>query len=69
MKLRARNVLKGRVVEVVRGATTARVKIDIGGGGVLPVSITNEAVNELKLVKGDIASAVINASDAMAAKE
>jgi len=36
---------------------------------VLPVSITNEAVNELKLVKGDIASAVINASDAMAAKE
>ncbi len=68
MKLSARNVLGGRVVEVVRGATTAHVKIDIGGG-VITSSFTNEAVNELKLVKGDIASAVINASDAMAAKE
>src|SRR5438132_7704382 len=40
MKLRARNVLKGRVVEVVRGATTAHVKIDLGGGGVITASIT-----------------------------
>jgi molybdopterin-binding protein len=40
MKLRARNVLKGRVVEVVRGATTAHVKIDIGGGGVITASST-----------------------------
>ena len=40
MKLRARNVLKGRVVEVERGATTAHVTIDIGGGGVITASIT-----------------------------
>jgi molybdopterin-binding protein len=32
MRLSARNVLKGRVVDVVLGATTARVKITIAGG-------------------------------------
>jgi molybdopterin-binding protein len=68
MKLSARNVLKGRVVEVVRGATTAHVKIDIGGG-VMTASITNEAVDELKLAKGDMAYAVIKASDVIVAKE
>jgi len=30
MKLSARNVLKGRVVKVIRGATTAHVKIEWG---------------------------------------
>ena len=30
MKISARNTLKGRVVEVTKGATTAHVKIDIG---------------------------------------
>src|SRR5205807_5228237 len=53
----------GQVVEVVRGASTPHIKIDIGGGGVLTVSITNEAVSELKLVKGDMADAVIKPSD------
>jgi molybdopterin-binding protein len=69
MKLSARNVLKGRVVEVVRGATTAHVKIDIGGGSVITASITNDGVDELKLAKGDVAYAVIEASDVMVAKE
>jgi hypothetical protein len=32
VKLSARNVLKGGVVDVVLGATTARVKITIAGG-------------------------------------
>jgi molybdopterin-binding protein len=40
MKLRARNVLGGRVVEVVRSATTAHVKID--GGSAMTAPITNE---------------------------
>ncbi len=69
MKLSARNVLKGRVVEVVRGATTAHVKIDIGSATVITASITNEAVGELKLVNGDVAYAVIKASDVMVAKD
>ena len=31
MKLSARNILEGRVTGVVKGATTAHVKIDLGG--------------------------------------
>ena len=31
MKISARNVLKGKIVEVVKGATTAHVRIDVGG--------------------------------------
>ena len=69
MRLSARNVLKGRVTSVVRGATTAHVKIDLGGGQVVTASITSEAVDELKLAAGDNAYAVIKASDVMVAKD
>jgi molybdopterin-binding protein len=66
MKLSARNRLKGTVTEVTKGATTSHVKIDIGGA-VVTASITNEAVDELKLAKGQTAYAVIKASDVMVA--
>jgi molybdopterin-binding protein len=66
VKISARNVLKGKVVEVTKGATTAHVKIDIGGA-IVTASITNEAVEELKLARGASASAVIKASDVMVA--
>jgi molybdopterin-binding protein len=69
MKLSARNVLKGRVVDVKKGATTAHVRIDIGGGAIVTASITNEAVEDLKLAPGDTAYAVVKASDVMVAKD
>ena len=68
MKLSARNQIKGRVVEVRKGATTAHVRIDIGNGIVITSSITNEAVDDLGLRAGDEAIAVIKASDVMVAK-
>jgi molybdopterin-binding protein len=66
MKISARNVLKGMIVDVVKGATTAHVRIDIGGT-IVTASITNEAVEDLDLKKGMSASAVIKASDVMVA--
>ena len=66
MKLSARNQLKGRIVTVTRGATTSHVRIDIGGA-IVTSSITNEAVDELKLAAGQEAYAVIKASDVMVA--
>ena len=69
VKLSARNVLKGRVVEVVAGVTTARVKIAVAGDAVITASITMEAVQELGLKVGDEASAIIKASDVIVAKE
>ncbi|TCR62241.1 molybdopterin-binding protein [Bosea sp. BK604] len=66
MKISARNQLKGRVVEITKGATTAHVRIDIGGA-VVTASITNAAVDELGLIVGQDAYAVVKASDVMIA--
>jgi molybdopterin-binding protein len=66
MKLSARNQIKGKIVEVTKGATTSHVRIDIGGA-VVTASITNEAVDELGLAVGKETYAVIKASDVMVA--
>ena len=65
MRLSARNQLKGTIVDVKKGQTTAHVRIDLGNGSFITSSITNEAVDELKLAKGKAAIAVIKASDVM----
>jgi molybdopterin-binding protein len=68
MQLSARNQLKGRIVDVTKGATTSHVRIDIGGGVIVTSSITNEAVADLNLQAGDDAWAIIKASDVMIGK-
>jgi molybdopterin-binding protein len=68
MKLSARNQLNGTVVEVKKGQTTSHVRIDLGNGSVITSSITNEAVDELQLARGDKVTAVIKASDVMVGK-
>jgi molybdopterin-binding protein len=67
MKLSARNKLKGKIIEVKKGATTAHVRLEISPGQVVTASITNEAVEELGLKSGGTAIAVIKASDVMIA--
>ena len=64
-KLSARNQLKGKILDVKKGATTSHVRVDIGNGIVITSSITNEAVADLNLKTGDEAWAVIKASDVM----
>ncbi|WP_448955918.1 TOBE domain-containing protein [Labrys neptuniae] len=66
MKISARNSLKGKIVDIVKGATTAHVRLDVGGI-IVTASITNEAVDALKLQKGQEAYAAIKASDVMIA--
>jgi molybdopterin-binding protein len=66
MKISARNRLKGKIVDVKKGTTTAHVKIDVGGQ-VVTAAITNEAVDELKLAAGQPAYAIVKASDVMVA--
>jgi molybdopterin-binding protein len=67
MKISARNQLRGTITEVVKGATTAHVRLDIGGGRTITSSITNEAVEELDLKPWDDAVAVIKSSDVLIA--
>jgi len=64
MKLSARNQLKGKIVDVKKGATSAHVRIDIGGQ-TLTASITNDSVDELKLEKGKTAYAIIKATSVL----
>jgi molybdopterin-binding protein len=66
MKISARNALKGKVVEIKKGTTTAHVRIDVNGS-ILTASITNEAVEELGLKVGQDVHAVIKSSDVMVA--
>jgi molybdopterin-binding protein len=65
MRLSARNQIKGTIVDVHKGVTTAHVRVDIGGGVIITSSITNEAVDDLGLAPGQVVSAVIKASDVM----
>ena len=63
MKLSARNILNGKVVEVKKGAVMASVKLDIGGGNKRTALISVDSVNDLKLKKGDKAAAIIKATE------
>ena len=64
MKISARNRLKGKIVGVEKGATTAHVRLDVNGT-IVTASITNEAVDELALAVGKEAFAIVKASDVM----
>jgi molybdopterin-binding protein len=67
MKLSARNVLKGKVLKVVKGAVNSEVIIELPGGEKLVSIITNASVTALGLKKGRDAYAVIKASNIMVA--
>jgi molybdopterin-binding protein len=67
MKLSARNKLKGKILDVKKGATTAHVRLEIAPGQIITASITNEAIEELGLKAGGTAIAIVKASDVMIA--
>jgi len=67
MRLSARNQIKGKILDVRKGATTAHVRVEIAPNQVITSSITNEAVDELGLKLGASATVVIKASDVMIA--
>jgi len=64
MKLSARNVLKGKIVEIARASTMTRVSLDIGGT-IVNAAITTVAVDDLKLAVGKEAYAVVDATNVM----
>jgi len=69
MRISARNQIKGKIVDVTKGATTSHVRVEIAPGQVVTASITNEAVADLGLKAGGNAIVVIKASDVMIAVE
>lgn len=69
MKVSARNQLKGKIVELEKGAVNALVKIDIGGGNVISATISLDAVKELGLEKGKDAYAIVKATSVIVGVE
>ena len=67
MKLSARNVIKGKVIKIVKGAVNSEVTIEVAGGTQIVSIITNSSVKSLGLKKGKEAYAVIKASNVMVA--
>ena len=62
MKTSARNQLRGSVVSVQPGAVNADVVLDVGEGLEICANITNDAVDDLRLVTGRSAVALIKAN-------
>lgn len=63
MKLSARNVLKGTVTSVKKGAVNAEVVLNLKGGPAIAAIITNSSVDSLALKEGGEACAIIKASN------
>jgi molybdate transport system regulatory protein len=62
IRLSARNCLEGKVTSVIDGAVNAEVVIQLDGGTEVYSIVTRQAVAELGLAPGVIATAVIKAS-------
>jgi len=67
MKISARNMLKGRVKKIVRGAINSEVTLELRGGAEIVAVISNGSVDSLELKEGKEAFAVIKASNVMVA--
>jgi molybdopterin-binding protein len=67
MRISARNQIKGTVIEVKKGTTTAHVRVDIGNGQIVTSAITNEAVDDLGIKAKGAVTVVVKASDVMIA--
>ena len=69
MKISARNQLAGTVLSVEKGAVNGVVTIEVAPGVVITSSITNAAIEELGLVEGTKAVAIVKASSVLVGVE
>ena len=67
MRLSARNILKGKVVQIKPGAVNTEVILELPGGAQIVSIITKESADNLGLTIGKTAYAVVKASSVMIA--
>ena len=65
MRISARNILKGKVVKVTRGAVNAEVVLELSGGTQIVSIITLSSVDAMDIKVGKEAYAVVKASNVM----
>ena len=68
MRISARNVLEGKVQNVIKGAVNAQVTLVLAGGENIVAIITNSSVDSLGLKEGKPAYAIIKASEVIVGK-
>ena len=69
MKLSARNILKGKVIKLTKGAVNSEITLQLTGGEQIVSIITNTSAENLKLKVGGEAYAIIKASSVMVGTE
>ncbi len=65
MRISARNMLKGKVIQIKPGAVNTEVIVEIPGGAQIVAIITKESAENLGLAVGKPVYAVIKASSVM----
>lgn len=68
MKVSARNVLKGKITKVTKGAVNSEVDLTLDGGDKVAAIITNESASTLGLKEGGAAYAIVKASEVIIGK-
>ena len=68
MSISARNQLKGKISDIVKGDVMAEVTIRVGQN-VIDAIITRRSAEELKLKKGDAVTVVIKSTEVMLQKD
>lgn len=68
MKLSARNLIPGKVKEVVVGMVNAEVVIEVAPGVEIVSVITRNSVERMEIKPGDEVRAMVKASSVMVAK-
>ncbi|WP_306030631.1 MULTISPECIES: TOBE domain-containing protein [unclassified Stappia] len=69
MKISARNVIKGKVLEIKEGPVNSQVRVDIGAGNVITSMITSDAVADLGIAVGGEVHVIVKASEVMLATD
>jgi molybdopterin-binding protein len=69
MKISARNVLKGKVIQINHGAVNSEVRVRLPGGEEIVSIITKKSARDLRLARNKEVYAVIKASNVMIATE
>jgi molybdopterin-binding protein len=67
MKISARNMLKGKVIQVIPGAVNTEVEVQLPGGARIVSIITKTSAESMNLAIGKEVYAVIKASNVMIA--
>jgi molybdopterin-binding protein len=67
LAISARNQLKGKITEIIRGDVMAHITVRVGQSLVESV-ITRKSADEMELKKGDAVNVVVKATEVMIAR-